>query len=97
MSFTGMIVVRGWHWSAEQALELAAAGVRTRIDPIVARNGRWLDGEGSWTRIVVCRVRANLNTLGEEPRWPGGEIQALTSLPPEGHGPVAVNVVYVSL
>ena len=71
--------------------------MRTRINPIVARIGRWLDGEGSGTRMVVCAVHAAVDTPGEEPRWPVVEIQALTSLPLAGHGPVAVNVVYVSL
>ena len=47
--------------------------------------------------MLVCRVRVNVNTLGEEPRWPVVEIQALTSLPLAGHGPVAVNPVYVRI
>jgi hypothetical protein len=47
--------------------------------------------------MVVCRAWAEVEMLGEEPRWPVVEIQALTSLPLTGHGPVAVNPVYVRL
>ena len=47
--------------------------------------------------MVESHVHVEVDTLGEEPRWPVVEIQALTSLPQAGHGPVAVNPVYVRL
>jgi hypothetical protein len=103
MIFKEMMAFMGWHRSTGQALEGvqqaqgARAQVRTRIDPIVARIGRWLDVTGTGTRMVLCRIRAEVDTAGEEPRWPMVEIQALTSLPRSGHGPAAVNPVYVRL
>jgi hypothetical protein len=47
--------------------------------------------------LVVCRVRADVNTPGEEPRWPVIENQALTGLPLAGHGPDTAKTVHVRL
>ena len=77
--------------------QLAPACVRTRINPIVARNGGWFGGAGTGTRTLVCHVDATVNKLGEEPRWPVIENQALTGLPPEGHGPDTAKTVNVRL
>lgn len=47
--------------------------------------------------MVVCRACANVNTLGEEPRQPVAENQALTVPPQEGARVYRGNMISVSI